>query len=745
MGADAQYMNDGLILDGCIIAHRNDRMGGRLIAMINAMRVADENNLPFRVGWTTHGWTSEEVRTPSDIFAPAFLAQHFFGGEALARIWDDLINLATFDSATPKAMLQQTTQGKSFLSEPAIGQLVLPWEAKETVQKTLPTYFNKIAFSQIVDTAMRRIDDGFKGLALRAYHIRRGDIISDPITSEKLWPNKYIPREFYEIHIRRFLDEGGDRCIVFSDTPAEIDRLKAIDDRIVSFDDVVPHDGLKAGQRDILELYTMSKCPLVFGPPESAFSQTAAATIGGGQVFAVQSSLEEPEQDRAMTLMSKRMAEPKKYFLGDGDIGQNFPFLKSHFERTGEPDKARGIIMNLVDQGFSRSYALSLLSRMSLDSRRLAETEDVLNAARNRPIVTEAAMGDVYALNALYHFTQGDKALAVRRIQAAYWLQPLDKVISGLLSLMQSAGWLNDRNMYPIDDRLLRKKGRLFPQGNEVLNVFNDFDLPSTHEGDGKLYFYPWVMTVRDWRHIHGKKLSRSFWQRGKLNNELGRLVKSSSKISGSAQLRSARSIYLNYMEEHKAAYHEANAAMTAFPDDPLYIKRTADVLLEAGEMEKGLKTLTRAVDASDQNPYFMAHLGFWYGKAKKPDNTYDTFQAIADSKHGSIEIALMTSAILRRKSHTRDKALAILDQAMVECHGSLRMLLSRAQLLFTLERYDEDEDVYRTIARQRTSFPNVFSNIYKTFERKGLKTTAVSIIAESQYTLEEILALADA
>lgn len=737
-------MNDDLTLDGCIIAHRNDRMGGRLIAMINAMRVADENNLPFRVGWTTHGRTSEEIKTPSDIFAPDFMESHFFGGEPLAKIWGNLINLATFEGATSDALLQQAKQGKSFLSEPAIGQLVLPWESKETVQKTLPTYFKKIAFAQTVDAAMRRIDGDFEGLALRAYHIRRGDIISDPITSEKLWPNKYIPREFYEIHIRKFLDEGGDRCIVFSDTPAEIDRLKAIDDRIVSFDDVVPNDGLKAGQRDILELYTMSKCPLIFGPPESAFSQTAA-TIGGGQVFAVQSSLEEPEQARAMTLMSKRMADPKTYFLGDGDIGQNFPFLKSHFENIGEPDKARAIIKTLVDQGFSRSYALSLLSRMSLDSRRLAETEDVLDAARKRPIVTEAAMGDVYALNALYHFTQGNREVAVRRIQAAYWLQPLDKAVSGLLNLMQSAGWLHDQNMYPIDARLLRKKGRLFPQANEELNVFNTFSLPENHEGDGKLYFYPWDTAVRDWRHIHGKKLSRAFWHKGKISNELGRFIKSSSKIAGTPQMRSTMSIYLRYMEEHKSAYREASAAMAAFPDDPMYIKRTADVLLEAGETEKGLEMLVRAVAASQQNPYYAAYLGFWYGKAKNPTSAYDTFQTIADNAHYSIEIALMTSSILRRRPRTRDTALAILDQAMEDCHGSLRLLISRAQLLFTLERYEEAEHIYRTIARQKTSFPNVLAQVFRSYKNKGLETTAISIIEDSQYSVAEIVALVDA
>ena len=240
-----------------------------------------------------------------------------------------------------------------------MGITVLPWEDHDKIAAALPLCMDALAYSAPVKAMIAKIDAKFVDTRLTALHIRRGDIIHNQITSNKLWPNKYIPREFYEIHIREFLADGGDRCIVFSDTQAEIDRLKAIDDRIVSFEDIVPQGSLKAGQRDILELYSMSKCPMVFGPPESAFSQTAA-TIGGGTVFAVQQSLSEAAQGKAMDLMSDRLSDTAKYFLGDGDVGQNFPFLITHHTNKGQPQVARDIIGRLVDEGFSRSYAFSL-------------------------------------------------------------------------------------------------------------------------------------------------------------------------------------------------------------------------------------------------------------------------------------------------------------------------------------------------------------------------------------------------
>ncbi len=70
-------------LAGTIVSHRNDRMGGRIIAMLNAMRIARDYDLPFRVGWTTGGRTSEEVRDPAMIFDAAWVGTHFFDSDVL--------------------------------------------------------------------------------------------------------------------------------------------------------------------------------------------------------------------------------------------------------------------------------------------------------------------------------------------------------------------------------------------------------------------------------------------------------------------------------------------------------------------------------------------------------------------------------------------------------------------------------------------------------------------------------------
>ncbi|MDO7706318.1 MAG: hypothetical protein MUQ12_04145, partial [Loktanella sp.] len=78
---------------GSIIAHRNDGMGARVIAMLNAIRVARDYDLPYYVGWTTHGRTREEVRDPSFIFHPDYIKDKFFDVTIMSEIYDNLIDV----------------------------------------------------------------------------------------------------------------------------------------------------------------------------------------------------------------------------------------------------------------------------------------------------------------------------------------------------------------------------------------------------------------------------------------------------------------------------------------------------------------------------------------------------------------------------------------------------------------------------------------------------------------------------
>ena len=121
--------------EGSIVAHRNDGMGARVIAMLNAVRVAQDYGVPYFVGWTTHGRTREEVRDPSFIFHPDYIVDRFFDVEIMSEIYDDLIDLSTVDvhNWDEAKFRKALSKGKSFLSGAAMGVTVLTWEDEADV------------------------------------------------------------------------------------------------------------------------------------------------------------------------------------------------------------------------------------------------------------------------------------------------------------------------------------------------------------------------------------------------------------------------------------------------------------------------------------------------------------------------------------------------------------------------------------------------------------------------------------
>lgn len=120
---------------GSIVAHRNDGMGARVIAMLNAVRVAQDYCVPYFIGCTTHGRTREEVRDPSFIFHPDYIADRSFDVEIMSEIYDDLIDLSTVDvhNWDKAKFCKALSKGKSFLSDAAMSVTVLPWEDEANV------------------------------------------------------------------------------------------------------------------------------------------------------------------------------------------------------------------------------------------------------------------------------------------------------------------------------------------------------------------------------------------------------------------------------------------------------------------------------------------------------------------------------------------------------------------------------------------------------------------------------------
>jgi hypothetical protein len=117
-----------------IMSRRNDRMGGRINAMQNAMRIARDYELPFFVSWMTGGRTSEEDRDPSMNVDADWIDAHFFNSDILGGIYSDLIDLSVLvgnERWTLAKFLETLASGERFLS-------ARPWASPSYRWRTSP-------------------------------------------------------------------------------------------------------------------------------------------------------------------------------------------------------------------------------------------------------------------------------------------------------------------------------------------------------------------------------------------------------------------------------------------------------------------------------------------------------------------------------------------------------------------------------------------------------------------------------
>lgn len=729
---------------GTIVSHRNDGMGARLIASLNAVRIARDHDLPWHICWTTHGLTRPELRNPTHLFSDAFVKAHLSDVELMQHINDRVIDLTALEPGlTREAFLARAAKGQQFLSALPMGVVSLPWEDPEAARLALPSCLEAFEFSAPVQDMMARIDDALAGATLTAYHIRRGDIIHHPVASNKLWPSKYIPREFYEAHLARTLEDPSARVLVFSDTPEEVARLKAVSPNVSSFDDLLGATDLTMSARDFLELYAMSRCRDIFGPPSSAFSQTAAL-IGGGAVRSVQEALSPEDRNAAMTVLTERLEARSDLFLSDGDVGQSLHFMIEHLTATGQAARAQSILTAYVEAGLDKGYVYRLMCELAVASGHVADCPSIRDLAYQRPAYIEDAVQSVNTYAAMAHLAGGTAGAAIRQLQAAVWTRPLDPVVMGALNLGRTLGTVTPQNYYPFDPALFRNLLVLFPNQNRVLNDLNGLAEAALGPETAKLG-YPWDITVRDWQGLMGKRLGRPFSNLSKIRKAEAHVAHTFAKQKGTPAYGSVMGVYARALGNLPHALDLQRQAKDADPQNPLYRKRLADVFFARKNPIAGLRQLRFALQLAGPHPCYLAELAHTLIQAGDKDEGMALLHQLVALEHDFVEIHFLNSEVLRRHPDTRDLALTQLERATGLIHGSPRLMQAHARLLLQLGKVDEGQEVYAKMVAWGLDTELTHVHIYRFFNGIGRAEVARDLIEPSTFDFEAVKALASA
>ncbi len=729
---------------GTIVSHRNDGLGARLVAALNAIRLAQSHDLPWHICWTTHGLTRPEMKNPADLFTEDFVARNLSDVELMPAIQGHAVDLTTIPASLTKAQFLKDAQGgQTYFSGQPMGVTVMPWEDADAVRAALPQALAALELAAPVEAVRRRIDAAFEGATLTAYHIRRGDIIHHPIASNKLWSDKYIPREFYETHLARTLEDPSARVLVFSDTPEEIDRLCAVSDRVTTFDAVVGETDLTMTGRDFLELYAMSLCKRIYGPPSSAFSQTAAL-IGGGAVVAVQDALSPKDRAAAMDLLTERLEAGSDLFLNFGDIGQSLPFMIDHLRGKGQVARARKVLNAQVARGLDKSYTYHLMNQLAVATGHVADCARIRDLAYTRPAYIEEPISLVNSYAALAAMAAGDGALARKHLITANWVAPMEPLSMGMQNVARSLGVITPDSFLPFDPVFARRLRVFFPRSRQWFEDLNDQARQILAPGD-LWQGYPWDIAVRDWQFVTGKRVGRAFTNMSKIRKEAEKTQHNFKDMRGSTAMDSLMGVYARALGDLDTALALQRAARNAEPDNPLYRKRLSDTLYANGNPGLGLNQMRQAVALAGDHPCYVAELARRLKDGGDREGSDALVAQLAEMDHAYIEIHLMVSDALRRVPQTRADALMHLEKALSLTHGSPRLLQAHARLLAQLDRFDEAHAVYARMIDWGIATEITYVQIYRLFKQTDREDIARDLTARGAFDYDQIAALAAA
>lgn len=712
---------------GCIVAFRNDRLGGRLNAILTAMRLSRQYSAPFRVFWALSEGSSPELHRPWELFSKNFISKHFTSREEGSQLLKEARDIGAIPrSSSREAFLGSLAAGDAYLSNAATEQLLLPWENADALS-VLPELLTSIEFSPRVNRMIKRINSKLSGLRFRSYHLRRGDIIDDAsLASHNLWPTKYIPRVIYEQHMRRELEKGDDLLIVFSDAPEEARAFSEMSPRIRSFSDLIGDAELTVLQRDFLELYTMSRSDYIFAPPSSAFSGLAAS-LSGKQVTDIEGSLPLEARQEAMDELVQRMEETPSAFLSQSDAGQNLPFVADHLQSHGEPGRAISIAMKYLESGMNRAYLFPFLSERLLAEERYDECDLLIERLGQNLCHREEHWSNVHIHGAMADMIRGNWGRALQRYHSASWFFPINRLVSASFFYLTSMDRLPMQHTWPYDPELMRKCRQIYSsEDGPAQGILNRY----LTESGGQPRRYQADMEVRDWRHLHGKKLSFRFSNRVRIIQQADMLLEGLHRVSGSgaAAIYSAAGALLSDAGSHEKAGSFIGKALESYPDHPLYLKRYADHLRRMSRDSDALPILESACNLSEGHPCYLADLALLHQSLGNSERYMDLMGELGNSESQVVELQLLIADALRRKKDLLPEAVARLRKLQELAPGSHRVLVLCARICEAAQRWDEAADALRklqALGRPEITVRPRLDSLFNAYRRAYDETTA--------------------
>lgn len=595
---------------GKLIAFRADRMGGRLIALLNTMRFARSFDLPFVVHWRD----SDGLGDGTELFSEEFVRDHFIDKPTYQAMKGNATAIGTVIQSTSEDLFRASLDGgMHVLLDPPFDVLKMPFEDEAEVNRTFREVVDTLPLNPVLAQHLQALRAKLRDdRRTVAYHIRRGDLTSDLRAMNRAWPNKFVPDEFFEAHIRANLDGNSARTILFSDNQSVLDRYTRMFPDLLTFSKIADTSALTEVQRDALELFAMSLSDLIVAPPSSAFSSTAK-TIGGGDFRDVESEISAEARHEALDVLASRLKNQPELFANEGEIGQYLVYACEHLTKTGRRGEFVDLARQHIESGLNIAFIYAMAFReMFFDGQYQAICD--LRPAVDRGFVTfQRSFAQIVLYHGLALLMLGRKAEAMEQITSAFWHEPVEGEINALAGLLRSQGDYHDGNFWVTDTHI----EQLFPNRFIVDHIRNFYTAPVEA---GILTFDKMVPTNRvmvwEWPDFTRSDLRSHYKFRGHFRSILrilerrvwsGDIKPHFDSFTGMIALREG---------DFALAEELLLKAIAVKPDIPLFHKRLAELRHEQERHDEALAAMDQAIALAPQVSIFRAMRGLFQWRA---------------------------------------------------------------------------------------------------------------------------------
>lgn len=432
---------------GQIIAFRNDRLGGRLLMIVNAMRLAQLMDVPFRIHWHRGTDFSAVINEPTDFFDADFVTRNFIDRRAFLTLREGSVRPQERQDLGLAGLRTALEQGTNILIDEGFGFSTYEGEDPAEVARVGAALWREVPLAPTVATVLQQVRATI-GPKTTAYHIRRGDILSLPRAMNRQWPNKYVYDELYETHIEASIAAGA-RPILFSDDAATVKRFKDRYPELIPAATLFDSGSVTPGQADFLELLALSSCSRIIGPPQSAFSSGAAA-LGEIPIIDVEQALAPEQREAAGNRLLERLREPDPQGKwGPGDVGQSLVHLDRHLARQKRFGEMAAILDRHLRAGLEISFLFPRLVELNLQTNAVEAAIAAGALMEGRQVYHRPDFAKGQILHAFAQLAQGRTADCARLANIALWHEPAEASVAEGVAALYVSGLLDDSNALP--------------------------------------------------------------------------------------------------------------------------------------------------------------------------------------------------------------------------------------------------------------------------------------------------------